>query len=32
MESSDDKDTVYDRSTWEGRVVEAVPMLDRVVC
>jgi hypothetical protein len=32
IESSDDEDTVYDRSTREGRVVEAGPMFDRVVC
>jgi len=32
IESSDDEDTSYDRSTREGRVVEAAPMLDRVVC
>ena len=32
IESSEDEDTVYDRSTQEGRVVEAGPMFDRVVC
>ena len=32
IESSEDEDTVYDRSTREGRVVEAGPMFDRVVC
>ena len=32
IESSEDEDTVYDRSTREGRVVEAGPMFDHVVC
>jgi len=32
IESSEDEDTVYDRSTREGRVVEAGAMFDRVVC
>ena len=32
IESSEDEDTVYDRSTREGRVVEAGPMFDREVC
>jgi len=31
IESSEDEDTVYDRSTREGRVVEAGPMFDRVL-
>jgi len=31
IESSEDEDTVYDRSTREGRVVEAGPMFDRVM-
>ena len=31
IESSDDEDTTYDRSTRAGRQVEAGPILDRVV-
>jgi len=30
IESSEDEDTMYDRSTREGRVVEDGPMFDRV--
>ena len=31
IESSDNEDTTYDRSTRAGRQVEAGPILDRVV-
>lgn len=31
IESSEDEDTMYDRSTREGRVVEDGPMFDRVL-
>ena len=31
IESSDDEDTTYDRSTHVGRQVEVGPILDRVV-
>jgi hypothetical protein len=32
IESSEDEDTTYDRTTRVGRRVEAEPILDRVVC
>jgi hypothetical protein len=31
IQSSNDEDMSYDLVTWEGTVVEATPILDRVV-
>lgn len=32
IQSSEDEDTAYDIATRAGTVVEAAPILDRVVC